>query len=471
MAQWNGIPAHKNIRKENTFKDCVNTDNNSFFISEHAYSFGYGWDTDKYPVLAVRKGRSDLGVSGQAKTRLLTNYGNTHLLRAVGTKLQYYNGSSWTDIAGTFAEQDWDACNFDIGGPVLMITNGTDVPRYWDGTTLKNNSSMPKGKFIASDNRRVYTAGVSGDLDSIYYCAFQNGLNWTAPENSGIVNYYTPNGGPITGLASFEGQIYAFKKDSFCQIFHTGDARITHRLVEASNDIGCVSHKTIVEVGPYLFWLGYKDVFICAGGAAVSIGGEVKEILQTINEDHISEACAWSDDYKYYLCIPTGDSTINNIELVYDTHNKKWHIRNINLGGMRYGASLNNVPYGGWEDGQTFRLNHGYTDAGNPIPYLVDSRPYDEGLGEAEKEYYELHIQGFIDTDSHMNVSVSVEDRGETFSQIDTLTPSMVSQNKNIIVPMDTVPLTHWVRYRLEGEGYVEINKVQRYARVQPVQH
>src|SRR5690606_30253800 len=152
-----------------------------------------------YPVMAVRKGRTAFGLSGGAITRLLTNFGNTHLVRAVGTALQYYNGTSWVAIAGTFANADWDATNFDINGAALMLTNGTDTPRYWNGATLSNNPTMPKGKYIAADNRRVYTAGVAGDLESIYYCAFQNGLDWASPENSGIVNFYTANGGPITG--------------------------------------------------------------------------------------------------------------------------------------------------------------------------------------------------------------------------------------------------------------------------------
>lgn len=471
MAQWQSLPANKMLRKENTFEDGVDTENNAFFISENAYSNGYGWDTDIYPVLATRKGRTAYGTSGGGITRLLTNFGNTHLVRAVGTSLQYNSsGTTWTGIAGTFANKDWDAANFDIGGPALVLTNGTDTCRSWNGSSLTSLTDMPKGLYVAADNRRMYTAGVTGSLDSVFYCAFQDATDWSTPENSGEVQFYTANGGPITGLHAFEGQIYAFKKDAFCQIFHTGDARVTHRLVEVSNDIGCLNFKTIVEVGPYLFWLGDRDVFICAGGSAASIGEPVRAILQNINQAAIAEACAWTDDYKYYLCIPTGSNTTCDTELVYDSRYKIWHVRTITLGGMRYGALINNTPYGGWNSGQTYTLNSGKTDAGTAIPYLLDSKTFDEGVGEAEKEYYEMHIQGFIDTGSTMTVSVSTDDRGSSFTTVDTMTAESVSQNKNIIVPMDTVPLAHWMRYRLFGTGYVEVNKNQRYARVQPVQ-
>lgn len=471
MAQWQSLQSNKNLRKENTFQDCVDTESNTFFIPENSYSDGYGWDTDLYPVLATRKGRTAHG-TGSGITYLLSNFGNTHLVRAVGNKLQYNSsGTTWTDIPGTFAEARWDTANFDIMGPALVLTNGTDTPQYWNGSVLTENTSMPKGKYVAADNRRVYTAGVAGSLDSVHYCAFQDAKDWTTVENSGEVQFYTANGGAITGLHAFEGQIYAFKKDAFCQIFHTGDSRVTHRLVEVSNDIGCLNFRTIVEVGPYLFWLGNNDVFMCAGGSAASIGDPVRAILQNINIAAIDQACAWTDDYRYYLCIPTGSNTTNDTELVFDTRYKKWNIRTVTLGGMTCGTVINNTPFGGWTNGITYQLNNGNTDAGSAIPYLLDSKSFDEGIGEAEKEYYELHLQGYIGPEAIMAVGIATDDRGSSFTALDTITSDSVSQNKNIIVPMDTVPITHFMRYRLSGTGYVEVNKVQRYARLQPVMH
>lgn len=468
MAFWQALQPSKQVRQANNFSDGVDTANNAFFVSGNAYVDGYGWDFDKFPVLATRKGRTAVGASGANVTRLLTNFGNTHLLRAVGTQLQYLNGSTWTNIAGTFTNTDWDSTNFDINGPALILSNGSDTPRYWNGSTLTAlTGSPPIGKYIASDNRRVYIA----KEDDVYYCAFQNALDWTSAENSGIVQYYTPNGGNITGMRAFEGQIWCFKKDSYCLIFHTGDARVTHRLVEGSNDIGCVNYKTIVEVGPYLLWLGQNDVYMGAGGAARSIGSPtIERILGSINQSAIDTACAWTDSDRYYLCIPTGSNTTPDTELVYHIGYKKWHIRNIALGGMRYGAQLNNVPYGGFSDGTTYKLNSGTTDSGAAIPYMITSRPYDEGIKEAEKEYYQMHLQGYLDLTASMTVKISTDDRGTSFTTLDTMPAGTMTQNKNIIVPMDTVPLTNWMRYRLEGTGYVEIDEVQRYARLQPVQ-
>jgi hypothetical protein len=470
--RWSTSRRQAPKRSVNNFEKGLQTDVSPFFASENAMIDGYGWDFGKYPALSVRVGRTTYGASGGAITRLLTNFGNTHLVRAVGTTLQYYNGSAWTDIATGLTSADYDSTNFDISGPALIVTNGTDTPSYWNGTTRTTIAGMPKGKYVASDNRRVYTGGVTGSLDSIYYCAFQNAADWSTPENSGEVQFYTANGGPITAMRAFEGQIWAFKKDAYCLVFHTGDAKITHRLVEGSNDIGCVSHKTLVEVGPYLMWLGQSTVYIGAGGAATDIGDEIKRYLDDINQDYIQNSFAFVDDLKYYLCIPTGSNQQPDTCLVYDSRFRKWLPYSATLGGLRYGAQLNGVSYTGDLNGQTFIMNNGTTDNGSAIPYMVESRPFDDGMMEAEKELFEMHIQGYFPTGTTLGVEVSPYDQGDDWTEIkyDPISALNVTQSKNLIVPLDTVPLANFYRYRISGTGPAEIQQIQRYARIQPVQ-
>lgn len=463
---WRAKPGKGNIRGVNNFSGCANTGTDAFFIDDNEYVSGFGWDFDKYPLLATRKGRTAFGAAGGGITRLLTNFGNAHLVRAVGTSLQYYNGSAWTPITGTFTDTDWAATNFDVDGPALILTNGTDSVKKWNGTTLSNLSAdAPKGKYIASDNRRVYIAV----KDEVHFCAFQDALDWTSELNSGIVEYWTANGGDITSLHSFEGQIWAFKKDGYCLIFHTGDANATHRLVEQSNDIGCDSDKTVQEVGPYLLWKGPNDVYLGAGGAASPIGQPIRKYLDSVNKAYADKNFAWTDGKRYYLCLVTSSNTEPDVELVYDTQVKKWHVRSLTLGGLRYGAILNNVPYAGDVNGQTFQLNSGTTDNGTPIAYQVTSKPYDEKYKEALKEYYEMHLQAYLQ--GYLTVKVSTTDRAEDFITLDTMDANSVAQSSNIIVPMDSVPLTNWLRHRLEGTGYVELQQVQRHARLQNVMH
>lgn len=477
MAVWQSLSPKLNRRNANNFKDALNTEVSPFFVSENTLVDGYGWDFEEFPALKVRKGRSNYGTSGAAVTRLLTNFGNIHLVRAVGTALQYNSaGTTWTAIPGTFTNTDWDAANFDVLGPALILTNGTDNVKYWNGSVLAdlNAVSAPKGKYIAADNRRVYIANVAEDNsdDTIHYCAFQSATDWTTALNSGAVQFYTDRGGPITGLKAFQGNIWAFKKDAYCLIFHTGDSRATHRLVEGSNDIGCASYKTLVEVGELLFWLGMGEVYIGAGGAAQAVGRPIKTFLDDINMDNIENSCAFTDNERYYLCIPTGANTQPDTCLVYDTRFRKWLPYSISIGGLRFGAQLNNVAYTGDENGQTFKMNDGTTDAGTAVSWRVQSRPFDDGVKEAEKELHELHLQGLFPTATTLTVEVAPDDIGSTWHEIDydPTTASNATQNRNLIVPLDTVPLCNFYSYRLSGTAPATIQEVQRYSRIQPVQ-
>lgn len=472
MAQWVPLPANRNKRVANNFSEGIDTGVSPFFLKDSAMVDGYGWDFGDFPAIQVRKGRSAYGASGGAITRLLTNFGNKHLVRVVGTKLQYNNNGTWTDISGTWSNTDWDATNFDINGPALILTNGTDTPQYWNGTSLTAIASMPKGKYTASDNRRVYTAGKSGEEDTIYFCAFQKATDWTTAQNSGAVQFYTDRGGPITALKAFQGQIYGFKKDAFCLIFHTGDARTTHRLVEGSNNIGCVSHRTVVDVGDYLMWLGEKDVYICAGGMARGIGAPVRSFLDKINPNTLQNACAFTENGRYYICIPTGSNTQPDTCLVYDTNIKKWLPYSTSLGGLRCTAQLNNVAYAADANGMTFKMNDGTTDNGAAIPWMIESRPFDDGMKEAEKELYQMYIQGYFPQGSTLKVQVSPYDVGDTWHTINfnPMNYANETQNKRLIVPLDTVPLCYFYRYRLSGSGPVTIQEVQRYSRIHPEQ-
>lgn len=471
---WQALPSSLDRRSANNFTEGLQTDVSPLFVKDNTIINGYGWDFDEYPALRVRKGRTTYGTSGAATTRLLTNFGNTHLVRAVGTKLQYNSsGTTWTDIAGTWTDTPWDAANFDIGGPALILTNGTDVAQYWSGTALTANSDMPKGKYVASDNLRVYTAGVAGEVDTIFYCAFEDALDWTTVDNAGAVQYYTDRGGPITGLKSFQGRIWVFKKDTFALIFHTGNSKATHRLVPKSNNIGCAAYRTLVEAREYLFWLGSTSVYMGAGDGAMDIGKPIKRFLDQINPAAIQNSCAFVMNERYYLCIPTGSNTDPDTCLVYSVRYEKWLPYSITLGSISWGAELNNQAYAANSSGQTYKINDSTADAGTAITWRVESKPFDDGAKEAEKELFEMHLQGYFPSGSMLNVSVSPQDQGDIWETIeyDPIATQSYTQNKNLIVPLDVVPLCFLYRYRLEGTGPATVQEIQRYARITPVQY
>jgi hypothetical protein len=472
MANWQIAKRwmHTSLRKENNFSGGINVGNPAMAISDHQSTDEYGWDTDQTPAVHTRKGRTPYGVSGAANTNLLTNFNTTHLVRAVGTALQYDNAGTWTAIAGTFANVDWDATNYEVSSvPYLLLTNGTDNVKKWSGTVLSDlSANAPKGKYITNDTYRVFIALA----DSLYCSGLNDATDWTSAQNSAIIRYVTPNGGDITAVRNFYGDKYIWKADCFSTL--QGTDYFNFRLKEISNQIGCVSFKTIQEVqtpsNSALFWLGQNDVYMFNSGLPIAIGQNIRSYLDSVNTAQWSKCFGATDGLKYYLGLVTGANTQPDTFLVYDPRYQQWRISSLS-DNFRYSANLNNVWYVGDSAGLTKKMNQGTTDNGTAINWSITSKAFDEGAPEMEKEYNELHIQAYVPVGSTLNVYVSTDERGTSFTLIDTIVGSAATaQNSNIIIPLDTVALTSYLRYKLSGTGEVSIYSVERYGTLQPVQ-
>jgi hypothetical protein len=464
LAQWQSIPKSWDQRQQWQFSGGVNTGNDSFDIKDNQSVDEFGWDTDDdFPALVTSNLPLLLGTSGAAITRLLAGFGNLSLIRQVGTNIQKWDGSTWTNI-GTFSDVDGSACNFDILGQALILSNGTDTPQYWNGTAMTAIAAMPKAKYITSDNLRVFAANAAGDQspDLIHYCKYQDATDWTAPQDSGIVQYYSPSGGEITGMITFSDRIWVFKKDSFARIFHTGDPNTPYRLVPSTDNIGCVNGKTIVQVGTSLFWLGNSDVFIGEEGSAMRIGEPIRAYLNRINQSQIAKCNAWTDGLRYYLNLVLDSATEPNYRFVWDTRYRIWRVAQINE-QYRYGTYFNGLLYAGNTAGETYQINA----IENSNSWMIESKDFDRS--EQEKEYHLLYLQCSLATGGTLQVEAST-DRGNTWTTIgDPITSNGITINDPIIVPLDTLPLGCWGRFRISGTGNFKLYSLQRHFRLLPL--
>lgn len=447
----------RTLRTENAFGGGFNSGVSDFDLKDNESPAEYGWDTNDFPNLQTAPGRVVYGASGAAVTRLLTNFGESHLVRVVGTQAQYDNAGTWTNITATIADADWDATNFN---DKLILVNGTNISK-WDGSAWAAlGGSPPAGaKYITNDNIRVWMAVG----DTLHWSAYQNEEDWTSTENSGLVQYYTPNGGAITALREFYGDKWVWKRNSMAVI--KGTDFYNYALISVSNDIGCVSYKTVLEVGDTMYWLGENDVYGHQGGKPFAVGESIREYLRQINAAHLGKCCAITDGIRYYLCLVTGTATEPNVRLMFDPRYGIWHVSHITgTEQYRYSAQFKNVTYVGDAAGQTWVFNSGLTDNGNAIPWSVTTKIFYEDIGEAEKEYKEIHLQGEFPPGTTLQIEYST-DQGASWHVIDydPIAAAARTQNKNCIIPLDAVPLTHFAQFRISGTGPVKLQKMQRY--------
>lgn len=468
---WQTTSNQGDNRAANEFAGGVNNGTPSLYISDNQSSDEYGFDTFDFPAASVGKGWTAYGSSGAAETNMLANYQNSYLVRAVGTKMQRDASGTWTDITGATGLTDtfWDNTNFNTK---ILMTNGTDNVKSWDGTTFAdlNATDAPKGKYICNDTIRVFIANVGTNTDWVYFSKYLDETNWTDVDSSGFFQYYTPNGGEITGLFLYQNMVIVFKKDSFAEIIMTGNNSNKYRLAPISSQVGTVSNRTIQEVGGILFFLSLTDVWMFVGGQPTPIGLNVKAVIDNINTSQYNKCWSATDGQRYYLGVVTGTNTEVDTLLVYDTKFKIWRVRSKSIPSMRCAATIGNQWYTGDDSGQTFQMNAGTTENGSDIQWSVTSKTFTEGVQEAEKEYFEMHVQYYLPTGSTASLSIATDDRSSTFAAIDDLTTGTSAANQNDIVPLDTVPITNFMRYKLSGTGPFTMYQAQRNFRIQPVQ-
>lgn len=173
--------------------------------------------------------------------------------------------------------------SFTTGRDYLIGSNGTDNPLAWNGTTLihyttNNSTGMVKGKYIVYWNNRLFIAGVSSYLSTLYYSEANN------PQHIGTFNYININvadGDYITGLLVWNNRLIVFKRFSTWEVQEVSAGVFVIRLL--SQEIGCLYGDSIAEVRGFPMWVSHRGVELYDGNfnlVSEPIDNQIKALKQ-----------------------------------------------------------------------------------------------------------------------------------------------------------------------------------------------
>lgn len=264
---------------------------------------------------------------------LITDAGATKELRVQTTTLEYNNSGTWTSIDAGFTTglDTW----FTQAGNKVYILNGTESVHSYDGTTVSDlgNSTYPNGKYATFWKNYLFICG-DGVLNGSTYSnrvwfsdlgdpdTFTTGTNYFDVGKS--------DGQDITGIASLGEFLVIFKRKSIYILSGSNpDAWVlsasVNNLSQIANGIGCVSAKSVVQVGNDLWFMsddGIRTIRRNEQGSIPLMGlvsGNVNGIIDDINWTYASKIAGVYFDNKVYMAIPTGTSTTNDTVLVANT--------------------------------------------------------------------------------------------------------------------------------------------------------
>lgn len=469
MALWRELPG-KIEKLQNGFGGGVNTGLPPLQIPENQATSISNLIPKQGGAATVRGGRSAYGLTLSAAGTLLGAQDTTRLIAGAAATLYYWNGSAWTSLgAGFTSGAAWDYCSF-MG--YTWLVNGYEA-RKLTGTTLSTiGGSPPAGAtFVKPHANRLFML-VNKRLS---HSALRKGEDWTTAQDSGYIDMEPPNGENASALAVFGGKVIVFFDHSFYELYGTGPDNFA--MIQASNQVGCIAHRTIQEIRGRLYWLGADGVYRFAGGVAPqkilqSIKGSTFDPIQSqiasLNWSQRTKANAAVLDDWYILAIPTGTNTECDTVLIYDTISNTWWPGD--LGGIypRQFVSFNDALYAIDSTGLAHQVYTGTTDGGTAISWKWVTKALTEG-GFSPQDVLRVFQVAELPTGSTLSLAVSSLVEGDTdWTTIGSMTAASGYQKQRFTFLPNQAANKTWLRMKVSGTGPATLHELVREVRIKP---
>jgi len=324
----------------------INTFTRDTMISDNECMDGWNcWSVGKNSV-AKRPGTVKFAeVAGASAVDGLGTYydGTTRkiLCMAGGALTDISSGSSVAlsavpASAGTFTSGK--RTDFVQAGGKTFISNGTDVMRYYDGTTIREQTGGVIGRYMIYYKSCLWLTGntTSANLTRLYRSGSLTNIgNYTydATANPLATSVYVAkdDGQILNGFFKHQDYLYPVKENSLWRaVVGTDEFQlITLELVDPAR--GTDSHHSIdsVENDNFMFneagvyATGYEpDVLSQIRTNIISL--RVDDKLKSIQKDRLDDVEAIFYDNHYYLSYTSGGGTYNDKMLVYDRQRLGW---------------------------------------------------------------------------------------------------------------------------------------------------
>lgn len=240
-------------------------------------------------------------------------------LNASGTN----NGTKLVNTAD--AEMEDFYCSGDgarAAGQMTFILDGTRYQGYFPsdhkiytlstGGTLANPASI--GSILRMYKNRMYTVGSTSLPERVYFSALGDGGTFTVGDYFDVPSQSTTqlgtSGDPITVLAVWGDRLIIFKNRSIWAWDNT-------RLIQISNEHGCVGKRAFASTEYGLFFADNDGVYRLVGGNQIEkISRKIQGTWNVIPAARMPEICMAFFYGRLYVGTAAAGASTNNIILV-----------------------------------------------------------------------------------------------------------------------------------------------------------
>ena len=261
--------------------------------------------------------------------------GTRAIIVTAGTQVYKYNTSTLELDSIATGLTNGLLWGFETFTDLLILTNGTDNVKKYDGTTFADlGGSPPKGKFLKLFNNYLFLAGNSTDPSRLYYSNKNNPEVWTSGDH---IDINPDDGDQISGLAALFDQLVIFKRNSIYTL--SGDSPSIFKVSQITSDVGCLAQNSIQNItddssGPdSLYFYGERGVYAFRGTGVDYISEKIEDLISSgpdsptpLNLTRLSKAasCHNRKRNQHWIALTPSGGSNNTIIFVYDYLNNAW---------------------------------------------------------------------------------------------------------------------------------------------------
>lgn len=405
------------VQTQRDFSGGLNTAFESWQLGKDQLPFIKNMVVTKKGSIASAYGYSSVGSAGAGQILGLASFyttSNRYLVRIYTDQVEYTQDPfattpTWTNIEtlGSSGAR-FDFVQYD---DKLWYGDGTNNFRSWNGSSVTQYASAPKGNIIAAWRSTCWIAGVTANPSTLYYSDIDDFTDFGGGA-SGSLTINKQDGEAITGIVPLGDNLVVFKERSiwkvtfeFDQVTSTSFYSVTnvslHRgavaprtCVVVNNDAAALSNFGVITVGQEANYSGLRTSVISE---------DIRDDLRTrtlggaLNEDNADKAAGLFFEDQLYISVPTEDEVTPNATYLYDALYNSWVYLD-GVGALVFevfrNSALEDYVFFGSSDGNVYYISRVHNQDGNA--YTKQLRTARDSFGEIgrKKEVYALVITG-----------------------------------------------------------------------------
>jgi hypothetical protein len=381
-----------------------------------------------------RQGYSEVGAVADSRTKIygLNEFHTSALDQLIkfasngaNIELYYSTGGAWTEAAGTTFT---NAINMDSvqAGSALYTGNGTDAMKHWSGAAWGTTTNGTIGYYPEYFDKALWvvdetskdTINVSGQWAAASSKLGDFTYADPANLNAQTIQIKPGSGVEIRGLKNWKNAIWAFCYPFGIYKITTTTTANTYSVELITNAVGCVSHRSIAQVGEDLFFAADDGVYSLGDVAnytavrTTNRSAKVQRIFDAMTGSMKIKLCAEYYNFKYHLFY-SDSGTENTRCAAYDIRYKAWQdwtnmpANDVTL--YTDGSDEQNIYFGEPSTGQVNKMYDGTTDDGDSVSSYWYSKSFTEDVPDTLKLYYDSTFM-FGAINGSVNISVIFDD-------------------------------------------------------------